>query len=121
MIHRLGDEKVKFNLALSLHAAEDIKRNEIMPINETNHLGALMEALDHYYKMTKGRISFEYIALKGFNDTMEDADHLVKLCRGQFPLRSMSLNITRCQAFLFKNQMKTRWTALPKESETKAS
>jgi 23S rRNA (adenine2503-C2)-methyltransferase len=38
MIHRLGDEKVKFNLALSLHAAEDIKRNEIMPINETNHL-----------------------------------------------------------------------------------
>jgi len=87
MIHRLGDEKVKFNLALSLHAAEDIKRNEIMPINETNHLGALMEALDHYYKMTKGRISFEYIALKGFNDTMEDADHLVKLCRGQFPVK----------------------------------
>ena len=87
MIRRLGDEKVKFNLALSLHAAEDLKRNEIMPINETNQLTALMEALDHYYKMTKGRISFEYIALKGFNDTMEDADHLVKLCRGQFPVK----------------------------------
>jgi 23S rRNA (adenine2503-C2)-methyltransferase len=87
MIRRLGDEKVKFNLALSLHAAEDLKRNEIMPINETNQLQALMEALDHYYKMTKGRISFEYIALKGFNDTMEDADYLVKLCRGQFPVK----------------------------------
>ena len=87
MIRRLGDEKVKFNLALSLHAADDLKRNEIMPINETNHLKALMESLDHYYKETKGRISFEYIALKGFNDTLEDADHLVKLCRGQFPVR----------------------------------
>ena len=87
MIKRLGDEKVKFNLALSLHAADDIKRNEIMPINETNHLKALMDALEHYYKETKGRISFEYIALKGFNDTLEDADHLIKLCRGQFPVR----------------------------------
>ena len=87
MIRRLGDEKVKFNLALSLHAADDLKRNEIMPINETNHLKALMESLDHYYQETKGRISFEYIALKGFNDTLEDADHLVKLCRGQFPVR----------------------------------
>ncbi|HJW28040.1 MAG TPA: 23S rRNA (adenine(2503)-C(2))-methyltransferase RlmN [Saprospiraceae bacterium] len=87
MIKRLGDEQVKFNLALSLHAAEDIKRNEIMPINETNHLGALMEALEYFYRMTHGRISFEYIALKGFNDTLEDADHLIKLCRLQFPVR----------------------------------
>jgi 23S rRNA (adenine2503-C2)-methyltransferase len=87
MIRRLGDEKVKFNLALSLHAADDLKRNEIMPINETNQLKALMDALDHFYQMTKGRISFEYIALKDFNDHPEDADHLVRLCRGQFPVR----------------------------------
>lgn len=87
MIRRLGDEQVKFNLALSLHAADDIKRNEIMPINETNHLEALMESLEYFYKMTHGRISFEYIALKGFNDTLEDADLLIKLCRRQFPVR----------------------------------
>lgn len=87
MIKRLGDEQVKFNLALSLHAAEDLKRNEIMPINETNHLGALMEALEYFYQKTKGRISYEYIALKGFNDTLEDADDLIKLCRRQFPVR----------------------------------
>lgn len=87
MIRRLGDEKVKFNLALSLHAAEDRKRNEIMPINETNKLVALMESLDYFYQKTKGRISFEYIALKGFNDTLEDADKLVRLCRGQFPVK----------------------------------
>jgi 23S rRNA (adenine2503-C2)-methyltransferase len=87
MIRRLGDEEVKFNLALSLHAADDIKRNEIMPINETNHLGALMEALEYFYQKTHGRISYEYIALKGFNDTLQDADDLVRLCRRQFPVR----------------------------------
>ncbi len=87
MIRRMGDEKVKFNLALSLHAADDLKRNQIMPINESNSLKTLMEALDYFYQQTGGRISFEYIALKGFNDTFEDADKLVKLCRGQFPVK----------------------------------
>lgn len=87
MIRRLADDDVKFNLALSLHAADDKKRSRIMPINETNHLDALMEALDYFYQKTKGRISFEYIALQGYNDTLEDADKLVKLCRRQFPVR----------------------------------
>ncbi|MBP7239469.1 MAG: 23S rRNA (adenine(2503)-C(2))-methyltransferase RlmN, partial [Saprospiraceae bacterium] len=87
MIRRMGDEKVKFNLALSLHAADDLKRNQIMPINESNSLKTLMDALDYFYQQTGGRISFEYIALKGFNDTFEDADKLVKLCRGQFPVK----------------------------------
>jgi 23S rRNA (adenine2503-C2)-methyltransferase len=87
MIRRLGDEQVKFNLALSLHAADDLKRNEIMPINESNNLSALMEALEYFYQMTHGRISYEYIALRGFNDTLSDADQLVKLCRRKFPVR----------------------------------
>jgi len=87
MIRRLGDEKVKFNLALSLHAADDLKRNQIMPINESNSLRTLMEALDYFYQQTGGRISFEYIALKGFNDGFDDADKLVRLCRGQFPVK----------------------------------
>lgn len=87
MIRKLGDEQVKFNLALSLHAADDKKRDMIMPINESNNLKALMESLEYFYQMTHARISFEYIALKGFNDTMEDADRLVRLCRGQFPVK----------------------------------
>ena len=87
MIRRLGDEQVKFNLALSLHAADDLKRNEIMPINESNNLAALMESLEYFYQMTHGRISYEYIALRGFNDTLNDADQLVKLCRRKFPVR----------------------------------
>ncbi len=87
MIRRLADDEVRFNLALSLHAADDQKRSRIMPINETNHLDSLMEALDYFYQKTHGRISFEYIALQGFNDGLDDADKLIKLCRRQFPVR----------------------------------
>ncbi len=86
MIMKMADDDVKFNLALSLHAADDIKRNEIMPINEQNDLLSLMQAIEYFYKKTKNRISYEYIALKGFNDSIEDARKLIKLCR-RFPVR----------------------------------
>ncbi len=76
MITRLADEKVKFNLALSLHAANDSKRNEIMPINETNTLEVLSEALQYFYKETKNNITFEYIVFHGFNDELSDAEEL---------------------------------------------
>ncbi|MET0243591.1 MAG: 23S rRNA (adenine(2503)-C(2))-methyltransferase RlmN, partial [Flavitalea sp.] len=52
MIKQLGDDGVKFKLALSLHAANDTKRNEIMPINESNNVKALIEALNYFYKKT---------------------------------------------------------------------
>jgi len=54
MIRKLGDDKVRFNLALSLHAANDKKRNEIMPINETNNIAALVEALNYFYEKMPG-------------------------------------------------------------------
>jgi 23S rRNA (adenine2503-C2)-methyltransferase len=81
MIRQLGDDKVKFKLALSLHAANDKKRNEIMPINETNNIKALVEALNYFYKMTGNEITFEYILFKGFNDSRQDADELIKIYR----------------------------------------
>lgn len=76
MIKKLGDDEVKFNLALSLHAANDVKRNEIMPINESNSLKNLTEALQYFYKKTGNRITFEYIVFYGFNDTLQDAKEL---------------------------------------------
>ncbi len=76
MIKKLGDDDVKFNLALSLHAANDTKRNQIMPINETNTLKALQEALLYFYDKTKNRLTFEYIVFYNFNDTLEDAREL---------------------------------------------
>jgi 23S rRNA (adenine2503-C2)-methyltransferase len=81
MIRQLGDDKVKFNLALSLHAANDEKRSQIMPINETNNLKNLIDALNYYYKQTKGEISFEYILFKDFNDSLKDADELIRIYR----------------------------------------
>lgn len=86
MIIKMADDDVKFNLALSLHAADDLKRNEIMPINEQNDLKSLMQAIEYFYKKTKNKISYEYIALRGFNDTPEDAKKLIKLCR-RFPVK----------------------------------
>ncbi len=81
MIKKLGDDEVKFNLALSLHAANDAKRNEIMPINEQNSLSALAEALKYYYAKTKNPVTYEYIIFNNFNDELEDAKELAKFCK----------------------------------------
>ncbi len=81
MIRQLGDDKVRFKLALSLHAANDKKRNEIMPINETNNLKSLIEALNYFYKQTKNEITLEYILFNNFNDSEKDADELIKIYR----------------------------------------
>ena len=86
MIRKLADDGAKFNLALSLHAADDIKRNEIMPINEHNHLEVLMDSLEYFYQKTKNKISYEYIAFQNFNDTLVDAANLFKLCN-RFPVK----------------------------------
>ncbi len=80
-IRQLGDDKVKFKLALSLHAATDAKRHEIMPINDTNNLKTLTDALNYFYKQTGNEITFEYILFKDFNDSLKDADDLIKIYR----------------------------------------
>lgn len=80
-IRQLGDDKVKFKLALSLHAANDAKRHEIMPINDSNNIKSLIDALNHFYKQTKSEITFEYILFNNFNDSLKDADELIKIYR----------------------------------------
>lgn len=81
MIRQLGDDQVRFKLALSLHAANDEKRNEIMPINETNNIRVLIDAMNHFYKQTGNEITFEYILFRDFNDSIKDADELIKIYR----------------------------------------
>lgn len=81
MIKKLGDDQVKFNLALSLHAANDAKRNEIMPINEQNTLKALAEALKYYFAKTKNPVTYEYIVFNNFNDELTDAAELAAFCK----------------------------------------
>ncbi len=81
MIKKLADDQVRFNLAISLHAADDEKRNTIMPINESNNLEVLTEALQYFQQKTDNSITFEYIAFQNFNEGVEDANNLLRLCR----------------------------------------
>jgi len=86
MIKKLADDDIRFNLALSLHAASDHKRNKIMPINESNSLDSLTKALVYFVKKTKIRPTFEYIIFKDFNDNIQDAKELATFCRS-FPCK----------------------------------
>lgn len=81
MIKKLGDDAVRFKLALSLHAANDAKRHEIMPINDSNNIQSLIEALNYFYQKTKNEITLEYILFDSFNDSLKDADELIKIYR----------------------------------------
>lgn len=81
MIKKLGDDEVKFNLALSLHAANDAKRSHIMEINDSNNLEALADALKYFHEKTGSRITFEYIIFDKFNDSIEDAQELAEFAK----------------------------------------
>lgn len=81
LIKQLGDDGVRFNLALSLHAPDDVKRDRIMPINESNKIDELIEALNYFYQKTKNDITLEYILFKDRNDSLEDAQRLVDIYR----------------------------------------
>ena len=102
MIKKLADDDVKFNLALSLHAADDEKRNQIMPINETNTLEALKESLLYFYNKTRNKITFEYIVFYNFNDTLEDADKLLKFAK-QIPSKVNIIEYNPISEANFKN------------------
>jgi 23S rRNA (adenine2503-C2)-methyltransferase len=81
MIRKLADDNTKFKLALSLHAANDEKRNQIMPINEANSLVALRDALKYYFQQTKSFVTYEYIVFHNFNDTLQDAEELYRFTK----------------------------------------
>ena len=86
MIVKLADDTPKINLALSLHAADDEKRDKIMAINHSNSLERLMEALRYFHHNAEGKMSYEYIAFRNFNLDRSDAKNLVRLC-SHFPVR----------------------------------
>ena len=81
-IKKYAHEGLQINLAISLHAPNDQLRNKIMPINFKYNLTALMEAVKYYEKVANRRVTFEYILLKGVNDSVQDADQLTKLIKG---------------------------------------
>ena len=81
-IYEFSDFPLQVNLAVSLHFANDEKRSKYMKINRKYGLHDLLEALRYYYQKTNRRITFEYILLAGINDSINDAQELVKLIGG---------------------------------------
>ena len=81
MIRKMADDEVKFNLAVSLHDAINETRSAIMPINDTNPLEDLAEALRYWYKKRKRKVTYEYVVWRGINDTPEHAQALLKFAQ----------------------------------------
>lgn len=80
-IKQLADEDLGINLAVSLHAADDEKRNKIMPINESLNLEMLEESVRYYFNKNEKPLTYEYLLFDEFNDSASDAKNLVKIAR----------------------------------------
>jgi 23S rRNA (adenine2503-C2)-methyltransferase len=82
-IRRLAAENCPYHLAVSLHAATDVLRNELVPANRGFGVAAVLAAADEYFDATGRRVTFEYVLLAGVNDQAEHAQALVGLLRGR--------------------------------------
>ena len=86
MIKKMADDDPKYHFALSLHAARDSKRDQVIPFNLKHPLSDLTEALKYYHKKTSKRFTIEYILFGNFNDTIADAKDLALFCKN-FPVK----------------------------------
>lgn len=114
-IRRFADEKRQVNLAISLHAADDESRLEIMPINKRYRIEEVLEACRYYVMKTSRRVTFEWALINGVNDTPEIAKKLAARLRGlmchvnAIPLNPTAgyegLATSRARAILFKETL----------------
>ncbi len=88
-INRMADEDLQVNLAISLHAPNDEMRSRMMPVNRAYPLAKLMASVDAYVQKTKRKVMFEYLLIKGLNDSLETADELAALMT--YPLYHVNL------------------------------
>jgi 23S rRNA (adenine2503-C2)-methyltransferase len=80
-IKRLAGEKMQINLAISLHAANDNLRRDLMPIAQKYNIHEILKTVDNYITKTGRRVMFEYLMMKEINDSDKDAFELVKLMK----------------------------------------
>ena len=88
-INRMADEDLQVNLAISLHAPNDEMRTRMMPVNRAYPLAKLMASVEAYIQKTKRKVMFEYLLIKGWNDSLETADELATLMT--YPLYHVNL------------------------------
>jgi 23S rRNA (adenine2503-C2)-methyltransferase len=79
-IRQMADDNIKINLAISLHSANPQKRINLLPVSKKYSLEMLADSLMYYTQKTKQKITIEYLLLKGVNDSVTDAEELVKFC-----------------------------------------
>ncbi len=92
-ILELAKENLPITLSISLHASNDEKRSEIMPINRKYSVGQLLDACKQYFSATGRRISFEYTLISGKNDTIEDAEELAAILNSRLRSKSDTMPI----------------------------
>jgi 23S rRNA (adenine2503-C2)-methyltransferase len=80
-IKKLADEDIHPRLAISLNAPTDELRTKLMPVNAKYPIKVLLDAVEAYQFRAKERVTFEYVMIKGLNDSLEDAERLAKLLR----------------------------------------
>ena len=106
-IKELADKNLGINFALSLHAANQNKRKQLMPIAENNSLSELSKSLVYYHNKTGERISIEYLLLADVNDSLNDAQELAVFCRS-FPVKINIIGYNQCANKSFRPASKER-------------
>ena len=107
MIMKLADDKVKFNLAISLHAPNNEKRSQLMSINNAIPLQKLRDSIRYFYDKTGCRITYEYILFNGVNDSIEDAKELVQFCKVS-PCKINLIEYNKVDGFSFEKSTNMR-------------
>ena len=106
-IKRLGDDKAKFQLAVSLHSANQRKREEIMPIAHKYTVGDLSDAIKYYHEKTGSRITIEYLLLFDFNDSNKDVRDLAAFCLS-FPVKINIIEYNEIDEIFYKRSTPER-------------
>jgi 23S rRNA (adenine2503-C2)-methyltransferase len=97
-IRKLADEKIPIKLAVSLHAATDELRDQIMPVNRRYSLASLWDALRYYTDKTGHRVFLEWVMIKNLNDTREAAQNLVNWVRN-IPVHVNLIHLNKSVSF----------------------
>lgn len=101
-IRQLGDDDVRFNLAISLHSAKDETRSRLMPVNRAYPLAELAESIKYFIEKTGTRPTFEYLLLNGINDSLDDARALALYCK-QFPVKINIIEYNNVEGSAFRH------------------
>lgn len=118
MIVKMADEGARFNLALSLHAATDAKRSAIMPINDSNNLQQLSEALGYWYSKTGNRPTLEYAVIDSVNDADEEVAELAAFASA-FPCKINLIEYNPISLASFKATGRNRLQVMAEALEKK--